>query len=316
MNIFTLQHLLQLLTRLHCLHSMGLLFAAFFCHTSVAAPQTLNLNDSSDVNSPYAIAMLKLANEKLGNKYQFNITSNGVTKMRLMEEVNNGTYDVFWSSTNNDLETRFDPIRIPLFKGLLGHRIFIIRQGDQARFDNIKTVEDLKHIKMGSGTTWADTKILAANGLNVVKVNKYPNMFYMLDGARFDAFPRAVFEPFKEIATYSKLPLTVEKNLMLVYRMPYYLFVRKGNTQLGKDLETGLERAIADGSFEKLFLNDPSVRDVIEKVNMNQRRVIYLENPTASPLTPINRPALWVDPKTLGQELIDSKTTTAPTPLQ
>lgn len=279
----------------------GLLFTAVFSSLAIAAPQPLTINDSSDVNSPYAIAMLKLANQHLNHKYTFNIVSDGVTKTRIMEEVANRTYDIFWASTNNDLENRFDPIRIPLFKGLLGHRIFIIRQGDQARFDNIKTLADLQQIKLGSGTTWADTKILQANGLQVITANKYPNMFYMLDGARFDAFPRAVFEPYKEIAANPTLPLTVEKNLMLVYRMPYYLFVRKGNSQLAKDLETGLERAIADGSFEQLFLNDPSVRDVIEKVHMNQRRIIYLDNPTASPLTPVNRAELWVDPKTLGQ---------------
>lgn len=297
-----MKHKKNTLPPFHLARNLGrLLMVIFASLASTIHAETLRINDSSDVNSPYAVAMLKLANQHINNKYHFDIISDGITKSRIMEEVASGTLDVFWSSSNNELESRFDPIRIPLFKGLLGHRIFIIRAGDQARFDQIKTLEDLKKIKLGSGATWADTKILQANGLNVITSNKYPNMFYMLDGARFDAFPRAVFEPYKEIANNPSLPLVVEKNLMLVYRMPYYLFVRKGNRQLVDDLTTGLERAIADGSFEQLFLNDPSVRDVIEKVNMNQRRIIYLDNPTASTLTPVNRPELWVDPKTLGQ---------------
>ncbi|ACE83323.1 substrate-binding periplasmic protein [Cellvibrio japonicus] len=275
--------------------------------TSTQAEQTLNINTSSDVNSPYAMQMIELANQHIGNKYHIKTVDDGVTKSRIMEDVANGTYDVFWASTNNDTEAKFDPIRIPLFKGLLGHRIFIIRQGDQARFDHIKTLEDLKQIKLGSGTTWADTGILKANGLTVVTANKYPNMFYMLDGSRFDAFPRGAHEPFVEIEKNQHLPLTIEKNLMLVYRMPFYLFVRKGNTELVNDLTRGLELALKDGSFDKLFINHPSVQDVIQKAGLQNRRIFYLDNPTLSQ-APLDRPELWVDVKTLGKPAQISET--------
>ena len=268
-------------------------------HSQAAKP--LNINTSSDVNSPYAMQMIELANRQIGNKYQITAVDDGVTKSRVMEEVANGKYDIFWASTNADTESKFDPIRIPLFKGLLGHRIFIIRKGDEARFAQIQTLEDLKHIKLGSGTTWADTGILKANGLQVVTANKYPNMFYMLDGGRFDAFPRGAHEPFEEVRKNAQLPLSIENSLMLVYRMPFYLFVRKGNSELAADLTRGLELAIKDGSFDQLFYNHPAVQDVIRQANLPNRKVFNLHNPTLTKETPLDRAELWVDVKTLGQ---------------
>jgi hypothetical protein len=160
-------------------------------------------------------------------------------------------------------------------------------------------LEDLKKVKLGQGTAWIDTKILESNGLNLVKTMKYQNLFYMLDGGRFDAFPRAVFEPFSEVANYPNLGLTVEKRLMLVYKMDFYLFVNKNNKKLAKELELGLNRAIADGSFEKLFLSAPSVQEAIAKGDLKNRVVIPLDNPFNSKETPIDRAELWIDPKLL-----------------
>src|SRR5690606_4031780 len=140
-------------------------------------------------------------------------------------------------ATNQEMEDKLLPVRIPLYKGLLGHRIFIIHPNNQAKFDRVQTFEDLRTITFGQGNTWADTQILESNELTVVKVNKYPSLFYMVDGGRFDAFPRGVQEPWGEIAQRPELELTVEKRLMLVYRMPFYLFVGKDDRQLAADLE-------------------------------------------------------------------------------
>jgi hypothetical protein len=108
-----------------------------------------------------------------------------------------------------------------------------------------------------------------------------------------------VHEPFGELEQHPQLKdLTVEKGLMLVYKMPFYLFVKKANSQLAKDIETGLNRAIDDGSFDEVFRNDPAVQSVMQKANMKARRVFELQNPTLSKETPLDRKELWFDPKT------------------
>ena len=265
-----------------------------------ASAQTLKYNQSeSDPNGYYAEKMIKLALEHAGAKYDLKVVPGNLTQVRMVEDALNGSLDIIWAGTSKELEDQLEPVRIPLYKGLLGHRFLIIRQGDQAKFDGINTLEDLKKVKLGQGTAWVDTKILESNGLNVVKTMKYQNLFFMLDGGRFDAFPRAVFEPFSEVDKQPNLSLTVEKRLMLVYKMDFYLFVNKNNKKLAKELELGLNRAIADGSFEKLFLSAPSVQEAIAKGDLKNRVVIPLDNPFNSKETPIDRAELWIDPKSL-----------------
>jgi ABC-type amino acid transport substrate-binding protein len=265
-----------------------------------ASAVTLKYNQAeTDPNGYYAEKMIKLALEHVDTKYQLEIVPGSMTQVRMVEDMMNGSLDIIWAGTSKDLEEQLEPVRIPLYKGLLGHRFLIIRNGDQARFDGINNVEDLKKVKLGQGTAWVDTKILEANGLNVIKTMKYQNLFYMLDGGRFDAFPRAVFEPFSEVDKYPTLNLTVEKRLMLVYKMDFYLFVNKNNKKLARELEMGLNRAIADGSFEKLFLSAKSVQEAITKGDLKNRVVIPLANPFNSKETPIDRTELWIDPKLL-----------------
>lgn len=270
------------------------------CARAQAETASIRVNDSGDPNGPYAIKMIQLALQHIDKKYTLAVTQEPYSKVKIMAEVDADKLDVFWNSSNAEKEEAFTPVRIPLYKGLLGNRIFIIHKDSQPKFDAIHTLEDLKQISFGQGKTWADAKILERNGLKVMKVNKYDSLFFMVDGGRFDAFPRGVHEPFGELAKHPMLKdLTVEKGLMLVYRMPFYLFVKKDNLRLAKDLEAGLNAAIADGSFDATFLGDPAVRDVLAKANMQHRRIIYLENPTLSKATPLDRAELWFDPKTL-----------------
>jgi ABC-type amino acid transport substrate-binding protein len=267
---------------------------------TLAEDVQIRVNDSSDPNGPYAVKMIQLALKHIDKKYNLVVTKEPYSQVKIMEEVNNGKLEAFWNSSNIDKEEQFSAVRIPLYKGLLGNRIFIIHKDNQSKFDNIKTLEDLKKITIGQGKTWADTKILESNGLTVIKANKYESLFLMLDGGRFDAFSRGVHEPFGELANHPNLKdLTVEKNLMLVYRMPFYLFVAKGNKALARDLEAGLNAAIADGSFDEVFFGDPAVQDVLAKANMKNRRAFYLDNPTLSKETPLDRKELWFDPKSI-----------------
>ncbi len=267
---------------------------------SLCQEQIIRVNNFSDPNAAYAIKMLKLALAHSGKNYQVKELQEDFTQARINEEVRiQGALDVCWNSSDAQLEEQIQPIRIPLFKGLLGYRIFIINKNNQAKFDRVQSLADLKQFTLGQGRTWADARILEANGFSVVKTNKYPGLFYMVEGGRFDAFPRGVHEPFSELAERPQMELAVEKNLMLYYKMPFYLFVAKANHQLQQDLENGFERALADGSFDATFLGDKAIQDVIANAHMKERKVFALDNPNLSPETPLQRKELWFDPQSL-----------------
>lgn len=267
------------------------------CQIAIAEVKTLKVNDSNDPNGAYAVAMIKLALDHMDSKYKVDVGTENMTQARANEEVKAGKLDLIWTTTDKATEEELEPIRIPLFKGLLGCRIFIINKKNQHKFDQIKTFDDLKKLTYGQGKTWADGKILEANGLKVIKTYKYDNLFYMADGDRFDAFPRGVHEPFGEIEKRPDLNLAVENSILLIYKMDLYLYTRKENRKFAKELEEGFNKAIADGSFDKLFYSSPQVKDIMEKANMKNRKVFYLENPTLHKDTPLDRKELWADPK-------------------
>lgn len=283
------------------LAKLGVL-GAFFCLLilplhSQAKPLRMVAGDGGIPT--YAKGLLKLALSKIPEKYEWDETTGTNTEARVIEMISSNQLDVCWYATTNDFEERMLPIRIPMYRGLLGYRVLMIKKGTQSKFDGIRTIEDLRRVTLASGRFWADTDVLVANNLNVVKVLKYDGMFYMLDGGRFDAFPRGAHEPWTEIKRYPTLDLDVEKNILLIYPNPFYFFVNKNNTELARNIEKGLRIAIEDGSFEKYFLSDPTVQDVITKANLKHRTVIKLQNPTLPKLTPLDDKSLWFDPYSL-----------------
>jgi len=280
---------------------IALIFASLCFMPAQAQSIRILYEDGADSIGTYCMGAIQLALEHIDHNYTIEPVTGDRSPARVIEDVRSGDLDLLWGSADRQIESTLLPVRIPLYKGLLGHRIFLIHEDNQAKFNNIRTLADIKRagISFGQGATWADTLVLEHNGLDVVRVNKYPSLFYMVDGGRYDAFPRGLQEPWGEVESWSELDLAVEQQLMLVYRMPFYLFVSPENPQLAADLEEGFNRAIANGSFDEYFLNDPTVQDAIGKANIQNRIAIELDNPTLPPLTPVDRPELWLDPKQL-----------------
>lgn len=267
-----------------------------FCLSLETAAKPLRVVEGSNSIETYARGLLTLALSKLPEKYELEQTIASNSEERMVSMVMDNQLDVVWYATTNDLEERLQPIRICIYRGLLGYRVLMIKKGTQHKFDGIENLEDLKRVSLGQGRFWADTNVLTANNLNVVKVLKYEGLFYMLDGDRFDAFPRGAHEPWSEMQRYPKLALDVEQNLLISYTNPFYFFVNKSNTKLAADIERGLRMAIEDGSFTEYFLNDPTVKDVMAKANLKSRTLIKLDNPGLPKKTPVDDASLWFDP--------------------
>lgn len=261
-------------------------------------PTTLNIIESDNPQSRYAYKQLSLALSKLDGKYKINtvVDADGFLSIsRIIESAKDGTFDVVWTATNKDIEKKLIPIRIPLYKGLLGHRVLLVHQDNKRLFENINSINQLKNFSFGQGTGWSDTEILKSNGLTVVETPKWAGLFHMTDGKRFHAYPRGIQEPWEELNLFSELDLAVEEHIMMVYLMPFYFFVSQEQAELAADIEKGLNIAIEDGSFDKLFYAEEMVINVAKNANMANRKVFKLDNPSLSDKTPIDRKVLWVD---------------------
>lgn len=249
-----------------------------------------------DQRNDYFLDMLRLALDKTRDDFGDYLLEPSNQPMPQGRAINllasNQELDVLWSMTSRQREEKLLPVRIPLLKGLMGYRIFIIRAEDQVWFNNIRTLDQLRELRAGQGHDWPDTEILRANGFHV-EAAPYAHLFDMLEAGRFDFFPRALNEPWQEMDTRDDDHLTVEKHLLLYYPTASYFFVNQNNTALAERLETGLERAIADGSFEQLFREHPVNAYALSHAGLSKRRMLTLVNPLLPLETPLQRKALW-----------------------
>lgn len=269
--------------------------SACFAISASADTKKVTVVSRGDETAAYAIDMIRLGLEKAGRNYEIVVQDAALSAPKMREELIAGNIDVVWMATNMDMEKNALPVRVPLFKGLLGHRILIVHKDNAHLFDQVRTMEEVRRFTYGQGVGWADTAIMEANGMKVIATTKYENLFYMTDGKRFDAFPRGVHEPWGELQNNKELELTVDPNLMFVYTSPYYLIVTPTRPDLAADIERGLLMAIDDGSFDEKFFSNPMVKMVLQRANLKERRVLKLHNPELPPLTPLENAKLWID---------------------
>jgi hypothetical protein len=266
-----------------------------FLKANAETKTIIHSQTQSDPKEALILKILKLAVAKSGTKYSYEEYAEPITAARMLNLVRDGNMSIMWAGTQIKYEEEMYPIRIPVLKGLLGHRVFIIRKGDQFLFDNVKTFSDFQKIPLGQGRFWGDTAVLKNAGMNVIDPVKYASIFYMLEGGRFDYFPRAIHEPWSEIAQRRELNLTVEENLLLIYPLAMYFFVSRDNMSLARDIERGFRLAIEDGSYDEMFFSHPMIKEALENANLKERTIYRLANPNLNPKTPIDDKSLWLN---------------------
>ncbi len=246
----------------------------------------------------YQLLELVLSNtEATDGPFQIDVAGEeDIAQSRVIELIDRGALTLIVTMTSREREEQLLPIRIPIFKGLYGYRIFIINRQDLDKFAGIKTEEELKALWAGQGHDWPDTKILQANGYNVATSPDYQGLFAMLQKGRFDYFPRAMSEPWREVEEEMARDVVVEPSLLIQYHAPAYFFVSTQNTKLAERLERGLEMAIQDGSFDRLFNSHWYIQDTLKSANIQERTMFRLKNPLLTPETPLDRPELWYQP--------------------
>jgi len=218
--------------------------------------------------------------------------------LRAVEQLEFNKLNIIARTTTQQLEVSLRPIRIPLDKGLLGYRVFLIRREMQERLDGVRTLDDLKQFSIGQTDYWTDVTILRNSGFKVVAGDRYEGLFSMLSAGRFDLFSRSVAEVADELQTrQQQFPdLVIEQRLLLYYPMPRYFFVRRdaAGEQLALRIEDGFNMMIKDGSFDSLF---NAHKASFEKIlNLKERRLFHIPNPLLPDHTPLNNFKLWYAP--------------------
>lgn len=262
--------------------------------TSLAHAESVSTRSIEHSTDELILSLLELSLHKSGKSFTVKPATEDTSYTRLAEDIKQGKLDVMWGGMNPKFEEELNPIRIPIFKGVLGHRLFAIPKGTQHKFNHIRNLEDLKRVTAGLGRDWGDTKILEAAGLPVEKVVKNSSLWPMLDGERFDYMPLAIHEPWSHV-NRSDMALTVEKRVMLVYPLAMYFYVSKDNIALYDAIYNGMDSAFQDGSYDEKLFNSPVFKSAFEQANIPERVVIRIDNPLMHPETPVNIERYWLD---------------------
>ncbi|MFL0805615.1 MAG: diguanylate cyclase [Agarilytica sp.] len=278
--------------------------AGFYSPSSTAETNStvsITYPSASTSQDQLIIDILQLAVSKSGKSHLYQLSAipdTGPVEQELKSKINQiqkGNLSVMWAGAQESYESVIQPIKIPILKGLLGHRIFIIREDKQVLFNSLSSLEELKRLSLGQARFKHDTKILKQAKMTVVDPVKHNNLFNMLEGGRFDYFPRAVHEPWEEIQKHSHLPLTVENKILLVYPYAMYFYVSQENTELKNMLTQGFRNAIEDGSFDQLFFSNELIKTTFEKSHFRSRKVFHIPNPDFSASAYQQSSEMWLN---------------------
>ncbi len=272
---------------------------SFFCASTHAATWIVTYPGplyDGDERHKYPEALLKLALEKTGVRFKMvpskriKYQSKALRQLRENIEVN-----VVWSMTDRQREDDLLPIRIPIAKGLIGWRVLLTHKDKPFYKKAVTSLADLLVYSPVQGIDWPDTKILQANGFNVIGAQNHSEAASLLSRQQADFYPRSVIEALAELQQENADPdIRLKEGLALQYKAAMYFFVNKRNVTLARLLEVGLERAIEDGSFDELFYRYHGV--MLEKLALEKITHFNLDNPLLPLKTPIDELKYWYVP--------------------
>ena len=257
-----------------------------------------DLEKHHDPIANYIVEILALAIKKSGISYVIEkLDDEPVPQTRQILDMsqNRGKLDVIWTMTSDEREKEILPIRIPIDKGFFGWRIAFVHGDNPSILQGVKTLGDLANFKAGQGHFWPDTPILRSNGLPVV-TGSDETLANMLKAKRFDYYPRPIIAIWNEKKNQKDFSnFAIDTTFVLHYPTAFYFFVAPNRKKLADDLTKGLERAIADGSFESTF--NKYFQGFIRDADIKNRLIFELKNPLIRDGSlPMNRPELWYRP--------------------
>lgn len=240
----------------------------------------------------YKGEVLALILEKSKAKYGPYVMERGTqqawSQRRTYNELEHGDLDLISSQTSIDREKSGLPVRYCLYKGLLGIRIGMGTPSAVAQRERVTTFDELRQVKLGQVSDWPDYSIQSAAGLQVTRLTSVDSSIQRLNLGTFELLPLGIVEVGPVAKRYQ---LKTIASWAIAYPTAYYFFVNKKRPELAQRLAYGFERAIRDGSFDRLFAR--RIEPLVQASGLERRRLFRIPNPLLPPETPLARRELW-----------------------
>jgi ABC-type amino acid transport substrate-binding protein len=241
--------------------------------------------DVNDARYRFSAELLELALRKGGSNAEVTELQ-GMTQPRMVEEMRQGRLDVATLPLTFEPPAGVRAVRFPIRRGLLGVRLLLAPPGLAPKLAQVKSIEELKHFKLGYGADWLDRPQFERLGFKVVPGVSYTGLFDMMRAGRFDYMSRGVNEIFGELDHPELGPgLVVVPRVALFYPLDDYFFVGSARPELAGIIQRGLEKARTDGSLARLF--DAYFGAALERARMNERVILHVTGYKVPAGTPI-----------------------------
>lgn len=231
----------------------------------------------------YFSDLLQLSLEKTKDDFgAFQIQPHAdMNNLRAMTSVGNEKYPNPIVASSVDAQVlAFDDfafIDFPVFLGMLGYRVCFVPESDAARIQP-KSLEQLRHFKMGLVKTWPDLDVLQHNQIQLEFAPTKQSLYLMTSRSRVDVFCRGIIEISPEEPLRRGVDnLTLDTSFAMYYDLPFFFYTHKDNDALIKRIETGLLRAYKDGSLKLIW--ERYFRESINLIKFENRKLIVLDNP-------------------------------------
>jgi hypothetical protein len=234
-------------------------------------------------DQPQIRDFVELAIKKASDKYpaytlvRTKLTNKEQAFRQLTQE---GKLDLIVAGLDQNREQNSLPIYVPLDRGLLGFRTCLIKPKSQIQFETVQTLEDFSAQKLlfGLGRNWADKDIMLGNNLPLLDAPSYQELMALLRDNKVSCVSRSVIEIDAAINDFPEF--SGENRLALIYPFGKIIYVNQHNKQVYEMLKYGLEQALADRSFYRLF--NQHFSEQLEKHEFYFRKILLMKNPYLS----------------------------------
>jgi ABC-type amino acid transport substrate-binding protein len=280
---FTVQFLFLLLTNIHAKE-----------REIINMPQLPGSSERLVYISELLDAALQKTVKEYGN-YEIQVSRKASTDEKISSDLASGefNYSLGWVSINKPISEQLLYIPIPLYRGVLGARIFHIKDSFK-KVLNIKTLEDLKKVPIGVGENWGDDEIMKHSNLNIVLGKSHSDLTGMLSEEKIKLITRSIYEAYSEIPDILKVykDISVESNILLYYKSDLFLAFPQKNKNLKDRLEKGLNILLSTGEFQNIF--NKYFKKNIDAAKISTRTVFTIDAPYVIPGDYLLDKKLWI----------------------
>jgi hypothetical protein len=276
----------EVMTMSACFARLALVWAAALGVSTGASAATVEITIPGAPFVQYRFFHQLLKESLEANGHQVTLKSiEGVPQSQVYSKLETGAVTIFWGLKTHDRDQKFARVSNRLTNGLYGQRVAFVRKGQEALFQNVKSLDDLRKsgLVAGFGQIWFDVDVWRGNELPVhTEAGDWQVLFRLLASGKrgLDYFPRSVVEINEEAATHPGL--SIEPNLLMVYDHDVFFYVSKSAEQLVPLVQAALAKA--DSSGLKARLIETHFGQNNRQLNLDKRTRISLKTPSQAHL--------------------------------